>query len=71
MDFTKQVKAQEKVTLNTHAEHFLQAQKKDKEITTLQHNLMNAQTSLELEQREKDNLVRLHTTPSSLPFLQL
>ena len=43
--------------MNTQAEHFLQARKKDKEITTLQHNLMNVETSLELEQREKDNVI--------------
>ena len=43
--------------MNTQAEHFLQARKKDKEINTLQHNLMNVETSLELEQREKDNVI--------------
>jgi len=43
--------------LKTRAEHFLQARKKDKEINTLQHNLMNVETSLELEQREKDNVI--------------
>jgi len=43
--------------LKTQAEHFLQARKKDKEINTLQHNLMNVETSLELEQREKDNVI--------------
>ena len=43
--------------MKTQAEHFLQARKKDKEINTLQHNLMNVETSLELEQREKDNVI--------------
>ena len=43
--------------LNNHSEHFVQARKKDKAIAILQHNLMNVQTTLELEQREKDNLV--------------
>ena len=43
--------------MKTQAEHFLQARNKDKEITTLQHNLMNVETSLELEQREKDNVI--------------
>ena len=51
------MKAQVKVMENTHSEHFVQARKKDKEITTLQHNMKNVQTSLELEQREKDNLI--------------